>query len=65
MKLTDLDDSDKIVTKEYLELKLAELKLEIQKEFKQARHELADQFKWSVGLIFGLYGMIAIGYFIK
>jgi hypothetical protein len=62
MKLSELDDSDKIVTKDYLDMKLttefAKLRLEIEQR-------LNDQFRWSVGLILGLYIAIAIGYFIK
>lgn len=62
MKLSELDDSDKIVTKDYLDMKLttefAKLRLEIEQR-------LNDQFRWNVGLILGLYIAIAIGYFIK
>lgn len=65
MKIADLEDHEKLVTKDYLDARLAEFRLEIQREFQQVRRELSEQFKWSVGLIFGLYAVIIIGHFIK
>jgi hypothetical protein len=46
------------ITKDYLDARLAELQLKMQEK-------LDSQFKWNVGLVFGVYAMIAIGYFIK
>jgi hypothetical protein len=65
MKITDLEDHEKFVTKDYLDARLAEFRLEIQREFQQVRRELGEQFKWNVGLIFGLYAVIILGHFIK
>jgi hypothetical protein len=58
MKITELEDHDKLVTKEYLELKATELRLEIQKGFN-------DQFKWNMGMFAGLYVVVILGYFLK
>lgn len=65
MKTTDLEDHEKLVTKDYLDARLAEFRLEIQREFQHVRRELSEQFKWTVGFIFGLYGVIIIGHFFK
>lgn len=62
MKLSELDDSDKIVTKDYLDMKLTTEFTKLRLELEQ---RLNDQFRWNVGLILGLYIAIVIGYFIK
>ena len=46
---------EQFVTKDYLDARLAEFRLEIQREFQQIRREISEQFKWNLGLIFGLY----------
>ena len=70
----DAATTEQPVTKDYLDVKLAEVRLEIEKLRLDARlaelelkvqEKLDAQFKWNVGLIFGVYAMIAIGYFIK
>jgi hypothetical protein len=65
MKIADLEDHDQLVTKDYLDARLAEFRLEIQREFQQVRRELSEQFKWNIGLIFGLYAIIILGHFLK
>lgn len=65
MKTTDLEDRETLLTKDYLDARLAELRLELQREFQQVRREMSEQFKWIVGLMFGLYGVIIIAHFFK
>ena len=58
MKLSDLDDYDNIVTKDYLRAELQQFKADIMQQ-------LMTNQRHSTIMILGTYAMIAIGYFIK
>lgn len=59
MKATELEDYSTLVTKDYLDAKLGEFRVEILQEFKQLRHELhqthTEMFRWTMGMFAGLY----------
>lgn len=58
MKLSELDDADKIVTKEYLDAKLAKLELAISDRIIASER---GQRMW----IWGLYALVIVSYFIR
>jgi hypothetical protein len=68
------------VTKDYLDVRLTELRSELRSElaafrtevrvgFEQLRTEIqraqTDIFKWNMGMFAGLYGVVILGYFLK
>jgi hypothetical protein len=58
MKLNELEDADKIVTKEYLDAKLAKLELGISDRIIASER---GQRMW----IWGLYALVIISYFVR
>jgi hypothetical protein len=58
MKLSDLEDADKIVTKEYLDAKLSKLELGISDRIIASER---GQRMW----IWGLYALVIISYFVR
>jgi hypothetical protein len=62
MKLSDLEDSDQVVTKDYLDMKLQVLKSELESIF--LKHLIASergQRLW----IWGLYGLVIVSFFVR
>jgi hypothetical protein len=65
MKISELEDSDKIVTKEYLDAKLSKLELGISDRIIASER---GQRLWVWGLyalVIGQYGLIVLAFFIR
>ena len=58
MKIADLEDHEKLLSKDYLDAKLAELRAEMSRLH-------ADTLKWMFGMFAGLYAGIILSFFIK
>jgi hypothetical protein len=58
MKLSELEDSDKLVSKEYLDAKLAKLELSISDRIMTSER---GQRMW----IWGLYGLVIVSFFVR
>jgi hypothetical protein len=58
MKISELDDADELVTKEYLEAKFARLELSISDRIMASER---GQRMW----VWGLYALVIISYFVK
>jgi hypothetical protein len=58
MKLTDIEDADKLATKEYLDAKLSELKSAMLEQLIASER---GQRMW----IWGLYALVIVSYFIR
>jgi hypothetical protein len=76
MKTTDLEDYEKLITRDYLDARLTELRLElkaerleIKAEFQQLRGDLLQQLmanqRWTTGLIVGAYTLVIGLHFLK
>jgi hypothetical protein len=69
MKTTDLEDHEKLITRDYLDARLTEFRLEIKTELQQLRAEFLQQLmanqRWTIGLIFGLYTLVIGLHFLK
>jgi hypothetical protein len=58
MKLSDLEDSDQVVTKDYLDAKLERLKSDLLQQLIASER---GQRLW----IWGLYGLVIVSFFVR
>jgi hypothetical protein len=58
MKISELEDSDKLVTKEYLDAKLSKVELSISDRIMASER---GQRMW----VWGLYALVIISYFVR
>lgn len=63
MKLTDLEDHQEIVTKQYLDLKLAYLDLKLAEVRLEMQRQFTEHFRWNMGMFAGLYAVIILHFF--
>ena len=68
MKLSDIDDADKLVTKDYLEVVLGRFENRMMDKLTEQIGKLNDRFdgwlRWVIGLQLGSYILIIGGYFL-
>ena len=50
---------------QYLDVKLGELRLEIEKVRSEMNRLHAEMFKWMMSMFAGLYAVVILGYFLK
>jgi hypothetical protein len=65
MKLSELEDADQIVTKEYLDAKLSQLELRITQTILSSERAMHSSIDNAKNLIFGTYALIVAAVYIN
>ena len=65
MKITELEDAEKIVTKEYLDMKLSDLKAELFKVLLDQQKSMLEFQGRLYAMVIGTYALIIIGMFVN
>ena len=65
MKLSELEDADQIVTKEYLDAKLAQLEVKLAELEVRLTDRMMTSERGQRLWVWGLYALVIVSYFIR